>query len=69
MTSPERPRLTIGLIVSGVMIALGLFVLGRVLGRPDQPLTGTRVLDIAFGLFFVARGAIYFWTMRRRTRG
>jgi hypothetical protein len=57
------------MIISGVMAALGLFVLGRLVMQPDQPLTGTRVLDLAFGLFFVARGAVYFWTVRRRARG
>jgi hypothetical protein len=69
VTTSERPRLTIVAIISGVMVVLGLFVLGRLLVRPDQPLTGTRVLDMAFGLFFVARGAIHFWTIRRRARG
>lgn len=62
-------RLAIGTVVSGVMMALGIFVGARLLVYPDRPLTGTRVLDIAFALFFLARGALYFWTMRRRARG
>ena len=62
-------RTGIGAVISGVMIALGVFVAGRLLVRPDQPLTGTLLLDIAFAFFFVARGALYFWTMRRRARG
>ena len=69
MTTPAGPRYGIGAIISGAMVVLGVFVLARLLLRPDQPITGTRVLDIAFGLFFIARGAIYFWTVRRRTRG
>lgn len=55
--------------ISGVMIVLGLFVAGRLFVRPDQPLTGTVVLDAAFAFFFLARGTLYFWTMKRRSRG
>lgn len=62
-------RTGISAVISGVMIALGLFVVGRLLVRPDHPLTGTVVLDAAFAFFFLARGALYFWTMRRRSRG
>jgi hypothetical protein len=62
-------RMGIGAVISGVMIALGLFVAGRLLVHPEQPLTGTLVLDAAFAFFFVARGALYFWTVRRRARG
>ena len=57
-----------GAIISAVMIILGLFVAGRLLVRPKQPLTGTLMLDAAFALFFIARGAIYFWTQRLRSR-
>lgn len=62
-------RFAIGTVISGVMMALGIFVGARLLMYPDAPLTGTRVLDIAFALFFFARGALHFWTMRRRARG
>lgn len=55
-------------VISAVMIILGLFVAGRLLVRPEQPLTGTVLLDAAFALFFIARGAIYFWTLRLRSR-
>ena len=55
-------------VISAVMIVLGLFVAGRLLVRPEQPLTGTVLLDAAFALFFIARGAIYFWTLRLRSR-
>ena len=58
----------IGAVISGVLIVLGLVVAGRLLVRPDQPLTGTIVLDAAFAFFFLVRGSLYFWTMRRRTR-
>ena len=61
-------RYGVGAIISAVMIILGLFVGGRLLVRPQQPLTGTVLLDAAFALFFVARGAIYFWTVRLRSR-
>jgi len=68
MTAPGAPRLAISTIISGVMVTLGVFVLVRLLVRPGQPLTGTPILDLAFGLFFIARGALYFWTVRRRSR-
>ena len=61
-------RFGIGSAISAVMIALGVFVAVRLLVRPANPLTGTVVLDIAFALFFIARGALFFWTMRRRAR-
>ena len=57
-----------GAVISAVMIVLGLFVAGRLLVRPEQPLTGTLLLDAAFALFFIARGAIYFWTLHLRSR-
>jgi len=69
LTAPGSPRLSIALIISSVMIILGVFVLARLLVRPGQPLTGTPLLDLAFGLFFIARGAVHFWTVRRRSRG
>ena len=58
-----------GAVISGIMFALGLFVALRLVVRPDDPLTGAVAVDIAFALFFLARGALYFWTMRRRARG
>jgi hypothetical protein len=61
-------RFAFGAVISAIMIALGLFVGTRLLARPDAPLTGTVLLDAAFALFFVARGAVYFWTMRLRSR-
>ena len=61
-------RFGIGAAISAIMILLGVFVAGRLLVRPEVPLTGTAVLDIAFALFFIARGALFFWTMRRRMR-
>ena len=61
-------KLGFGAVISGIMIALGLFVAGRLLVR-EQPLTGTVLLDAAFALFFIVRGALYFWTARRRARG
>jgi hypothetical protein len=71
-TPPPRPApvgLAIGRMLSGLMLLLGAFVLLRLLIRPGDPLTPSVALDIAFGLFFVGRGALYFWTVRRRMRG
>ena len=68
MTTTGSVRLTVGAIISGVMVALGAFVLIRLMVRPAAPLTGTPVMDLAFGLFFVARGGVYFWMARRRAR-
>ena len=70
-TPPQRPGLPgfgIGMMLSGIMILLGVFVLGRLLARGGQPLTGTVALDLAFGLFFVARGSLAVWAARRRAR-
>ena len=61
-------RLGFRAIVSAVMIALGLFLAVRLFVRPGQPLTSAVALDIAFAVFFLARGALYFWTARRRAR-
>jgi len=69
VTTAGSVRVTIGAIISGVMIALGTFILIRLLVRPGQPLTMSLMLDVAFGLFFIGRGAVYFWTVRRRARG
>lgn len=60
--------LTFGALVSSVMVVLGAFVLIRLIVRAEAPLTGTPMLDVAFGLFFIARGVIHFWTARRRSR-
>ena len=71
-TPPPRPApagLAIGRMLSGLMILLGAFVLVRLLVLGGNPLTGTAVLDVAFGVFFIARGSIYFWSARRRMRG
>ena len=61
-------RLGFRAIISAVMIALGLFLAIRLLLRPGQPLTSAVALDIAFAVFFLGRGAIYFWTVRQRAR-
>ena len=61
-------RLGFRAVISLVMIALGLFLAVRLLVRPGEPLTSSVALDIAFSVFFVARGAIHFWTVRRRAR-
>ena len=71
-TPPPRQApvgMAIGRMLSGLMLLLGVFVLARLLIRPRDPLTPSIALDIAFGLFFVGRGALYFWSVRRRPRG
>ena len=62
-------KIGVGAVISGIMFALGVFVAIRLLVRPGDPLTGAVAVDIAFALFFMARGALYFWTVRRRARG
>lgn len=62
-------KLGVGAVLSAIMFALGLFVAIRLLVRPVEPLTGAVAVDIAFALFFMARGALYFWTVHRRSRG
>ena len=64
---PTIPHQRLG-ILAVLMLALGVFVAIRLLVRPGDPLTGTVAVDIAFALFFMARGALYFWTVRRRAR-
>ena len=61
-------RLGFRAVISLVMMALGLFLAIRLLVRPGQPLTNSVTLDIAFAVFFLARGALHFWTVRRRAR-
>ena len=71
-TPPPRggkPLLAVGTILSVIMILLGAFVLGRLLARPDDPMMPSPMLDIAFGLFFMGRGAVQYWSVRRRMRG
>ena len=62
-------KIGVGAVISAIMFALGVFVAVRLLVRPDNPLTGAVSVDIAFALFFMARGALYFWTIHRRSRG
>lgn len=71
LTPPPSPRswVTIGTVLGGIMMAIGAFIIGRLVVRGDAPLTGQPLLDVAFGLFFLARGALHFWSLRRRMRG
>ncbi|MCC6930139.1 MAG: hypothetical protein IT359_14235 [Gemmatimonadaceae bacterium] len=54
-----------GLVIAALMCVLGLFVGGRVLLTDSPPLTGTRALDVAFAVFFVARGGLAYGRFRR----
>ena len=74
MTPPPPPRpprgaLTIGSILGGIMTAIGAFILLRLIVRGGEPITGTLLLDVAFGLFFIARGALHLLKLRRHLRG
>ena len=64
MASPTTAK--IGLAIGTVMIGLGLFVAVRLAATGGRTLTGKLWLDLAFALFFVVRGAMYFSRFRRR---
>ena len=64
MASPTTAK--IGLAIGTVMIGLGLFVAVRLAATGGRPLTGKLWLDLAFALFFVVRGTMYFSRFRRR---
>lgn len=58
-----------GLVIAGVMSLLGLYIGGRVLFTESPPLTGTFALDLAFAVFFIARGALAYARFRRAQHG
>lgn len=47
------------------MIAIGVYIGGRLVLAGRAPITGTTGLDIAFAFFFVARGALQVQRWRR----
>jgi len=51
------------------MSLLGLYIGGRVLFTESPPLTGTLALDLAFAVFFIARGALAYARFRRAQQG
>ena len=67
MTSAYSATAAIGLIIGGVMTGLGVWIAVRLLVMRAAPLTGTLGLDLAFAVFFVARGLIQYrrWRLAR----
>ncbi len=68
MTSPySASTAAIGLMIGGVMTGLGVWIAVRLLVMRTTPLTGTFALDLAFAVFFVARGLIQYrrWRLAR----
>lgn len=66
--SPLPPRFAIAFGIAALMIGLGLFVLGRLIGTGGRGVTGPAWLDVAFALFFLLRGAMSLATTRRQLR-
>lgn len=50
----------IGLGIGFIMAALGVFIGLRVTMFQDAPLTGTLAMDLAFAVFFIARGGLQY---------
>ena len=66
---PASARTYLGAVLGTVMAGLGLFVVVRLAAMGQPPLTGALWLDIAFALFFLVRGGMYFRALRgARTR-
>ena len=60
-----KPRALIVLTIGLIMVGLGAYIALRLLWMGGAPLTGTRWLDVAFGAFFVFRGALNIRSARR----
>ena len=65
---PLPLRSLFGLTLGAVMVALGLFVVLRLMATAGEPLTGRLWLDLAFAFFFLVRGGLYLSSLRRRPR-
>ena len=64
-SAPPPASARLALVIGGVMTLLGLYIAARVLLTEAPPLTGTLALDLAFAVFFVARGALAYARFRR----
>jgi hypothetical protein len=51
---------SLGLGIGAIMAALGAYIALRVLALGETPLTGTLALDLAFAVFFIARGGLQY---------
>lgn len=58
--TPSPVAGTIGLGIGAVMASLGAYIALRVLAFGGTPLTGTLGLDLAFAVFFIARGGLQY---------
>lgn len=65
--APSPGSARVRLAIGAAMTALGFYIGGRVLLTEAPPLTGTLALDLAFAVFFVARGALAYARFRRAT--
>jgi hypothetical protein len=67
--APSRPplptRARIGLVIGAVMLAFGSYIALHPLWSP-APVTQSRLLDVAFALFFLVKGLLYFRVLRNR---
>ncbi len=58
---PQRPVAgAVGLGIGFIMAALGVFVGLRATLFQAPPLTGTLAMDLAFAVFFIARGGLQY---------
>jgi hypothetical protein len=64
---PHPTTAKIGLAIGAVMVGLGLFVALRLPMTGGRTLTGKLWLDLAFALFFLVRGGLYFSRFRKGT--
>lgn len=55
---PSLTTARIGLAIAAVMIGIGMYLGTRAGFGVQTPVTGSRGLDVAFAIFFVARGAL-----------
>lgn len=63
-----RGRALFLLVVGALMILIASWIAIRPLVGQPHPITGTRVLDLAFALFFAVRGAMNVRTALRASR-
>jgi hypothetical protein len=63
-----QARALVLLVLGALMMALGAYVVGRLVATDGGALTGNRLLDGAFALFFLARGAMNVAAARRLRR-
>lgn len=55
---PSIATARVGLVIAALMIGIGLYLGVRAAFGVQGAVTGSRGLDVAFAVFFVARGAL-----------